>query len=337
MAREQTVLHVMADGEALYLGFELRQSRSPAPPRPSAPRRLWTEDSVEIFLAPDPTSGRYFQFIAAADGARYQSLGKYAGWHAVWEAVPGRDANGWTLEVRIPFAALGARPEGAWGFNVCRNQAGDGEKSCWVAPLGPYHNPHRFGQLRFGGTGLALAGDVAINRGEGDRQLSVRLEQRHPEGYLIASKASEVIVPARGQAALPMAPISPGVAELRIVARDVATQTEVATEVLRRRLSPPLELALVPARYVTAGQTVVARAWLRTSGPAGLAVVLEGPEGSGTPVRRWRGEGPSVFDFAFSVGTGAAGERTLSARLIDGRASGAGPQAIRRLTVVEDF
>ncbi len=337
VANEQTVLRVMADAQALYLGFEMTQARPPRPPAPSANRRLWTEDSLEIFLAPDPSSGRYFQLIAAADGARYQSAGKTPGWQAEWEAVPGRQAAGWSLEIRIPFAALGARPEGTWGFNVCRNQAGDGEKSCWVAPLGPYHNSHRFGRLLFGERGFSVEQDAVRNAGDGARSVSVAVRSPNAGGGASVARTTQMVVPSRGSAALPAVQDSASVSELEISARDSGGGKTLASEVRRRRMDRSFELAVVPARYVSAGQIVEARVWVRAGGETEVSAVLGTPRERGRPIARWKGQGPTVLDLSFTVPADVPDRGSLSVELVGRRAAGTPITLVRHLMAVEGF
>ena len=78
-------------------------------------------------------------------------------WDAVWDVAVRRDAQGWTAEFRIPFAALRFAPngDGVWGFEVARMVPRVNEQSFW-APL--KHDESRivsrFGELR-GMRGLA--------------------------------------------------------------------------------------------------------------------------------------------------------------------------------------
>jgi len=337
IAKEQSLVRVMADREALYLAFQAEQARTPGPPAASGNRRLWDEDSVEIFLAPGGPSGRYFQFIVGVDGARYQSMGRNSGWKAPWEAATGRYPNGWSAEIRIPFSSLEAKPEGMWGLNVCRNQAGGGEKSCWVAPMGLYHNPHRFGRLHFGEDGISLTGNSVVNSGDADQRLSVLLQHLDVEGRTIRSHTEDVSVPRRGSVKLPGLAESEEVSAIQVVVREAADGKILASETWRRRVLPRLEVALVPSRYATAGEPVVGRVWIRERGKLDLSMGFGLSGAAGRPAFRWRGEGPASFNFLFVPRTGEIGPGNLSVELTRSGVLGQGTRLAIPLVVNEGF
>ncbi|MEI6424802.1 MAG: sugar-binding protein, partial [Lentisphaerota bacterium] len=100
---------------------------------------LWEEDSIEFYFVP-PSCKRFLQFVANARGSRWPQLG--ADSHnpgATWAAVAKIDKNGWSLEVKIPFALLAATPGDGeqWKVNVARNmlkQPATERITCW-SPL----------------------------------------------------------------------------------------------------------------------------------------------------------------------------------------------------------
>ncbi|MBM3502224.1 MAG: hypothetical protein FJX74_26530, partial [Armatimonadetes bacterium] len=111
------------DAEALYLaaslpkpvGADLKASTA----QHDGP--LWEDDAVEVFIAPSPGDGRYYQFIVNAAGVTWESAGRDASFDAPWEAKRSVTEGDWTVELRVPFASLGVAPpkEGAvWGVNV---------------------------------------------------------------------------------------------------------------------------------------------------------------------------------------------------------------------------
>ncbi|MEZ4587826.1 MAG: DUF5916 domain-containing protein, partial [Gemmatimonadales bacterium] len=85
------------------------------------------EDHVRIAIDPFDDGRSGYLFSVNPNGARFDALitgqgeGENSDWDAPWEAVTTRDADGWTVEARIPVASL-SFPRGTdrWAFNVER-------------------------------------------------------------------------------------------------------------------------------------------------------------------------------------------------------------------------
>jgi hypothetical protein len=127
---------------------------------------LWTEEVVELFLAPGAaTPLRYFELELNPLGARFDArvdcpFGDRRGLVAdrSWscrglEASTSRRSGGWTAELAIPWASLGDAAEHAstWRINLFRIERRPGpeaEHSAWsptfVEPA-DFHRPARFG------------------------------------------------------------------------------------------------------------------------------------------------------------------------------------------------
>jgi hypothetical protein len=110
---------------------------------------IWGEDSIEIFLQPEPSAG-YFQFAI-------NSLGAKAGVERA-SGLLNFDAKGhhgpdfYTLEVRLPFSIFGGTPKPGevWRGNIDRNVwAGGKVYSCWAPLQGSFHDTANFGQFIF--------------------------------------------------------------------------------------------------------------------------------------------------------------------------------------------
>ena len=115
---------------------------------------VYMDDSVELFVDPKHDHRTYWQLIANAAGARYDSIRQDPSWSGPWQAHAGRCQRGWSLAVTIPFNSLGAPPpaEGtAWGFNCCRNRWKGRQCtwSQWAETAGGFHAPNDFGHLLF--------------------------------------------------------------------------------------------------------------------------------------------------------------------------------------------
>lgn len=125
-------------------------------PRPQAVDRahdgsVWEDDAVEVFLQPGGT-GAYYHLAVNAAGSRYDARcapGIDAGWNGSWQAAARSGEDGWAVEMVIPFASLGARPEGAWRVNFGREEADTGSATCWSPTFGGFHTPGRFGEVVF--------------------------------------------------------------------------------------------------------------------------------------------------------------------------------------------
>jgi hypothetical protein len=154
-ATVQTRARVWYDREALHLRIECQE---PAPDRLQAKCAdhdgpVFTDDCVEIFLSPELGGAPYYHFVANSRGTRFEERVKDVAWEAPWTASGTVGKEGWVLEVAIPFAALGAKPEpGAlWRLNLCRQRQAGGanELSSWSATGVSFHDTANFGYLVF--------------------------------------------------------------------------------------------------------------------------------------------------------------------------------------------
>jgi len=105
---------------------------------------IHADDTIEIFLDP-PGELPYMQLATNALGAR-----KTRG-DAAWEVATTRDADRWTVEMRVRLDTLGLPivPGARWGANFCRVHKRTGQASCWAPTGSSFHVPDRFGALLF--------------------------------------------------------------------------------------------------------------------------------------------------------------------------------------------
>lgn len=115
---------------------------------------LDAEDHVRLVFDTFLDGHSGFVFGANPGGARYDALvsgggaSENANWDGVWEAATQRDADGWTLELRVPIETLAFKPGlTTWGFNVQRRIQRLQETNRWASP-----------QLDFALTQMARAG-----------------------------------------------------------------------------------------------------------------------------------------------------------------------------------
>lgn len=150
----QPVVLVCHDEVNLYVGAILPK-QAKKPPKITVKERdgeVWQDDAFEVFVAPDRASKRYYQFIANAGGFRWDSLGKDGGWNGEWHVATNADANldHWSIEFAIPFATVGAKPSGVWGFNVCWDRQTPAKSlMTWAQLQNSFHEPENFGILIF--------------------------------------------------------------------------------------------------------------------------------------------------------------------------------------------
>lgn len=136
---EETVFKVAYDEDAIYFAvacFEHDASKIQA--RLSRRDRFVNSDVVAIYLDPyhDHTTGYAFKVNPLGvqlDTYIYNDGSTDDDWDAVWEAETSRDANGWYVEVRVPFSAIRYRAaeEMTWGLDVWRYMQGRGQDTAW--------------------------------------------------------------------------------------------------------------------------------------------------------------------------------------------------------------
>jgi hypothetical protein len=139
-ATEPTELRLLYDDAALYVGVRLRDSQPGLIVRQLSRRDVVAEaDGFSLFLDPhhDHLTGVEFQVSAAGvqrDSALYDDNFKDDTWDAVWESAVALDAEGWTLEMRLPLSQLrfAAAAVHTWGINARRTVHRKNEES-WLA------------------------------------------------------------------------------------------------------------------------------------------------------------------------------------------------------------
>lgn len=91
-----------------------------------------------------------FDFGVTAAGVQFDSRQGSSNWNAAWQSAVARQADGWTLEMCIPFTALRfpRKSRQTWGFQCERFDRSTGETSTW-SPQDPLvaDNVLQFGTL----------------------------------------------------------------------------------------------------------------------------------------------------------------------------------------------
>ena len=113
--------------------------------------RVWADDCIEVFVQRPETP--YLHFVVNARAAQFDEKVKDARWDAQWQAAANRGSDRWSVEVCLPWTALDGPPRygDTWRLNLCRSRRAEFETSAWSPTGGGFHQPDRFGHVRFTG------------------------------------------------------------------------------------------------------------------------------------------------------------------------------------------
>ena len=164
---KQTSFKIGYTPEALYFGVECEEPEIEKieAKYKDGDVRIWTEDSVEIFIFPKGADN-YYQFMINTIGSRWNGIGlggptiPLGNWRA--ETYKGKDC--WSVEVKIPFKIFGKVPEDkeVWSGNISRNiltlgEGGDRDRfTTWAYLKGSFHEPDNFGRIVFNDKSLSI-------------------------------------------------------------------------------------------------------------------------------------------------------------------------------------
>jgi hypothetical protein len=156
----QTETFIGFDDQALYIAFHCQEPDMPglvAGVRDHDGAEIWRDDCVEVFLDIGHSRATYCHFILNARGTKLDQACKggsgptpaaaYLTWNPRWTAAVGTTSNGWTAEMRIPFAELGVEKNTPrqWGINLCRERRD--KLFSQLVPTRFFHAPVEFGIL----------------------------------------------------------------------------------------------------------------------------------------------------------------------------------------------
>ena len=152
-----TTVLACADRDALYFGFECTEPSTAALIADADQRdgRVWSDDSVELFLDTNLDGRSFYQIIVNPKGVFFdQDTGVPGLAGAKWDgpvSAAGRvRSDGWTVELRLGFSGLrlAEASGGLWHANFARSCHRNG-RSCfsWVKVQKGFGEPDRFGKL----------------------------------------------------------------------------------------------------------------------------------------------------------------------------------------------
>jgi hypothetical protein len=217
-ATHDAIVRVLFDERTLYFGARLPSS---APDRPvvALVHRRDLDSPSDWFgvqldsVADGRTAFAFFvnaanvqrDFVIYGDGAAED-----ASWEAVWESAVTIGADGWSVELAIPLAALrlrGGELDSGWGFNFERREPRSDEVAAWAVPP-----RERQGTVSAYPRLLGLEGVEPVLRREWAPYAAVRssraaaLERRSERSELRAGLDARFGVPGGGQVDLTVNP-----------------------------------------------------------------------------------------------------------------------------------
>jgi hypothetical protein len=115
---------------------------------------IWKHDGLEFFLT-QPGAENYFQFLISAAGNRFllKFRPKQEAGGEGWESAASDFEGGYIVEIKIPFALIGAQPKAGdmWRFNLARNclTPNADRHSSWAQTGSSFHDQEKFGTMLF--------------------------------------------------------------------------------------------------------------------------------------------------------------------------------------------
>ena len=140
-AKERTVVYLMYDSDAIYVGARL-YDREPSDITARILRQgdeVFGDDWFALLLDPfhDRRSG--YRFLTNPNGLRQEAIFQNVSeeqwdWEGIWYTASTIDDEGWVTEIAIPFKTLSFDPENdTWGINFRRAIARRDERTGWVS------------------------------------------------------------------------------------------------------------------------------------------------------------------------------------------------------------
>ncbi|HTL51718.1 MAG TPA: sugar-binding protein, partial [Planctomycetota bacterium] len=156
LAVVQTKVKTICDGEKIYFLFTCVEAKYGELKGYAINRDedTWEDDSVEVFLDTAFDRKTYKHISVNCLGTVQDEDTRDILWNAATQAAVQKSKGAWTVELSVSLKDLGGKmPDDGvtWGVNLCRNrQPQPAETSSWAFVGHSFHNPSKFGTLRFG-------------------------------------------------------------------------------------------------------------------------------------------------------------------------------------------
>ncbi|MBI4024690.1 MAG: carbohydrate-binding family 9-like protein [Verrucomicrobia bacterium] len=146
----RTVFKVLRDERHLYVGILGEEKGSPATRLTKHDSPVFSEDSFEIFVSPNPFGTPYYQFVINPLNTMFDAKGGDKMWNGKIRSGVSIGPGFWIAELEIPWKQLGLKlgvQPAAFRLSVCRNRyvGGVTEWSSWMITPGGFHVTSRFG------------------------------------------------------------------------------------------------------------------------------------------------------------------------------------------------
>ena len=149
-----TRVRVLWDDQGVYLGIRCIEPTPARIVRQGQHRDdpIWAGDDIEVFVGSGEGAGD-LHFIVNPDNLQWDGRSGGQGddsiWDGQWQSAVTETAEGWTVEIALPWATLGGEIGGQRRVNLCRARAGGEELSCWSGTLRLFVEPGRLGHWTF--------------------------------------------------------------------------------------------------------------------------------------------------------------------------------------------
>ncbi len=208
-----TVVYLGYTKEALYVGAKLFD------PKPRQLRRevtqrdgeVWRDDCLELFIDTSAERQDYAHLAVNSLGIKYDSYDRVVAEDFQWDAAATVQDDGWSVEIRLPFAnQIAPQPGDEWIVEVGRNATRTDVLSSWGYHNKSFHEPKNFGTLIFGGHPCRVTIDDlgAMWLGQNTAfisfpiKLNVRVMGRDKRGHFFDS-VKRTLAPGPQQASVP--------------------------------------------------------------------------------------------------------------------------------------
>ncbi|MEA3402419.1 MAG: sugar-binding protein [Armatimonadota bacterium] len=171
----QTHVRMAYDHRALYFGVVCDEPNIDKLAQVSQVRdahEVFHGETIELFIDPNHDQNEYYQIAVNAAASMYDSIRTDPSWSADLQAATIIGEQAWALEVAVPWADLGVKPEAGavMGVNVCRDRYLGANRvwSNWSQTAANFHDPQRFGHIVLSPSPMTI-GDMELELRKGER------------------------------------------------------------------------------------------------------------------------------------------------------------------------
>ena len=160
LPREATDVRVMYDDEALYVAAILYDSDTDhlRADVTETDGEVYRDDCFELFIDAVGAGKSYVHVVVNSIGTRFDEMDGNREAAIVWNAGVAVKAREWSVELSVPFTSGRPPAEGSvWRIGAARYQARLEEYSSWNGFVDGFHEPARFGTMRFGGPAVSFS------------------------------------------------------------------------------------------------------------------------------------------------------------------------------------